>query len=571
MKKVQYFYLSAISLCFLTSSCNLDEVNPSGSTADAIWTSPEGFITAVNGAYVFQRSSLYQKEDGIFAFETGTDLWLPDANSDRSAQITKYASLTPGNTGQLRTIWREAYKGINQCNAGINRIEEAGFTNESEKNARLGELRFLRAFYNWHIVETWGGVDLRTEEVDGPELTAIRSPVNEFYDLIFEDLLFAAEHLPNSHGAEYSRATKKSALGLLARAYLSRAYYPDGGQEFFQRAQEVATAVIERQNEFQVSLWSSPHEIFDPANNRQNKEALYVISNSTNNALNLDDNANRTHSFFHMNYSAKIGLEMSMEYGHDGTRRVMPTRALLDMFDNNYDARYNAFFREIWICNQAYTWTREDAVANGKDPSIIGYTMRPGIDTALYVTKDDVPNKHMLPYTVVDRDSVYNVGNGRVNPGAGVNYPVLQKFMDPTRSSVNSQAGVLDLIVIRLAEMYMIAAEAAFQLGDLAVAVDNINVIRTRAANSETNSLAEMQVSAADITLDFILDERAREFCGEYQRWFDLKRTRTLGDRITRLNPDILNFQEHHYLRPVPQQDIDVLLNGDEFGQNPGY
>lgn len=80
-----------------------------------------------------------------------------------------------------------------------------------------------------------------------------------------------------------------------------------------------------------------------------------------------------------------------------------------------------------------------------------------------------------------------------------------------------------------------------------------------------------MQVSASDISLDFILDERAREFCGEFQRWFDLKRTGTLGDRISRFNPDITEFRPHHSLRPIPQIELDALLNGQDFGQNPGY
>jgi endonuclease/exonuclease/phosphatase family metal-dependent hydrolase len=54
-------------------------------------------------------------------------------------------------------------------------------------------------------------------------------------------------------------------------------------------------------------------------------------------------------------------------------------------------------------------------------------------------------------------------------------------------------------------------------------------------------------------------------------RWFDLKRTRTLVDRIRRFNPDVTAVQEVHLTRPVPQNEIDALTNGQEFGQTPGY
>jgi hypothetical protein len=73
------------------------------------------------------------------------------------------------------------------------------------------------------------------------------------------------------------------------------------------------------------------------------------------------------------------------------------------------------------------------------------------------------------------------------------------------------------------------------------------------------------------VTLDFILDERARELCGEFQRWFDLKRTGKLQSRIAAFNPDITNFNPNYSLRPVPLVEIQGLANGAVFGQNPGY
>jgi hypothetical protein len=84
--------------------------------------------------------------------------------------------------------------------------------------------------------------------------------------------------------------------------------------------------------------------------------------------------------------------------------------------------------------------------------------------------------------------------------------------------------------------------------------------------------VAEMQILPAQVTLDFILDERARELAGEQLRWFDLKRTNKLVERIKALNPDGAQFiQSFHVLRPIPQSQIDAVANKGEFTQNPGY
>lgn len=134
----------------------------------------------------------------------------------------------------------------------------------------------------------------------------------------------------------------------------------------------------------------------------------------------------------------------------------------------------------------------------------------------------------------------------------------------------NEAQSARDVFVIRLAEMYLIAAEAQMKLGNTQAAADNINILRTRAA--KPGRVATMQVLPAQITLDFILDERARELCGEQLRWYDLKRTGKLVERIKAYNPDnAVSIQPFHVLRPIPQTQIDAVTNKDVFKQNPGY
>lgn len=576
-----FFYGALVSLMSGVISCTkqLDEYNPSVSTADAAWSTPEGYVTAVNAAY-FEQRSWYGKEDGIFMSESGTDLWYNRDKNTYARQLTQYDGLSANDGNPNKAMWRDLWKAINQANAAINRIDQAGFTDQNERNKRLAEVRFLRGFYYWHIVEQWGGVMLRTTETQDPVYTATRSSIDDFYKLIISDLEFAAQNLPVDWGNEYSRASKKSALGFLARAYLSRAYYSSAAeaQTFFTKARNTAVDVINRQSELKVSLWTNYADLFNPAKNKlmgkANGEALYVVSNSVNPGLNYDDNGNRLFHVFAEAYPGKPGLVRSLAYGYESNRRLMPTLTLLNYYNETIDSRYDASFQEVWMANAptTFTWTSATATQYNKDASVIGKTIAPG-DTAMLITKNVVPDKRFRKYVVYDRDDVYNT-NGTIKNGN--NYVALKKFQDPDRSTPDVQAGTKDVIVMRLAEMYLIAAEAEFQLGNNAAAANYINVLRTRAA--KPGQTAAMQISAGDITADFILAERARELAGENSRWFDVKRMKngqngaeSFSAFIKRMNPDITKVDDFHRLRPIPIAEVQTLQNWQEFGQNPGY
>jgi len=581
MRKIKNTYIRgaivAIVLAVASTSCNLDEYNPSGSVPSDIWGTPEGFATAVNGAYSELRY-WYGKEDGLMMAEAGTDIW---ANKGWVSQLSKYSGLS-SQTNYIKSTWKSLYSGINVCNAGLDQIGNVPFTDDNQRKGYEGQLRFLRAFYYWHVVETWGNVVLREHATTTADATEKRSPVTDFYDLMISDLLTAVEYLPNDWKTEYGRASKKAALGFLAKVYLSRAYYGDAAT-YFAKARDAAKEVIARQAEFQVALKPNYADLWNSAaNNRAagkaGGEGLFVIANSLTPAYNYDANGNRIHATYQTPYNNYPGLTLTIENGLNGSNTspvMVPTEALLDMFDETMDSRYNGSFQTVWYANNAFTWTdaNKSTVYGGvpKDASVVGKALKVG-DTAMFTSKHPVPNNQLKPYLVFDLDSTYlNSKNGILNPRVG-NYPTLKKFRDYNRTSATTQPGYNDVIVLRLSEMYLIAAEAELQLSDPGAAADHINVIRTRAAiKTPVDHTADMQITAADVTLDFILDERAREFAGEHKRWFDLKRTKKLIDRV-KLNPDIpAALDENYYLRPVSIDELTNLNNAEEFGQNPGF
>ena len=127
-------------------------------------------------------------------------------------------------------------------------------------------------------------------------------------------------------------------------------------------------------------------------------------------------------------------------------------------------------------------------------------------------------------------------------------------------------------VIFRLGEVYLIAAEAALGLGNTTQAASFINVIRRRAASPSQK--ANYDITPGQVTLDFIMEERERELAGEFGRWYDLVRPGTdfFLRRVRLYNPHAAaNVQAKHALRPIPQSQIDGVIEGPKYPQNPGY
>lgn len=566
--------------------CSLEEYNPSGSTADIVFNTEVGMNSLVNAAYYNFGAQFYGREDIMFLFEGGTDLWFMGARGTYADQLLTYSEKLDATTGQIKNMWQRLYEIVNYANAGINRIDNVSYADPNVKLGKEGELRFIRAYAYWMIAEAFGGVTLRTTETSGVPLTAERSSLKDFYELIISDLERAAQILPYAQ-VDVGRADKKAAYGLLARTALTRASYLEyfennttEAKQYYQKALTAAQELINNQEKYGCKLYSKFEENFYPSNNKNNAEALWTITHSTNSALNPQNrNPNRLFRWYTAKYTGLCGmpsLEVT-EYGRDGASRMMPTKFLLNLFDEDIDSRYYGSFREAAVIPsnaKAYSWTTTDIARFEKSFEPGTVTLQPG-DTALLYTKKIIADKTTRKYGVKDINDTYN-SDGTISTNANNNpyYPSLNKFRDPDRTP-GSDAGTKNVIVMRFAEMYLIAAEASYKLKTTPGAETYINVLRSRAAiKSPIDYTAEMQVKSSDINIDFILDERARELAGEHLRWPDLKRTKQLEHRlgVGKQNPDIVAFNPlKHYVRPIPQAELDVLENAEEYGQNPGY
>ncbi|MDR1022988.1 MAG: RagB/SusD family nutrient uptake outer membrane protein [Prevotellaceae bacterium] len=614
MKAVKYVaaLLFAAGFAWGVGSCvaDLEEYNPSGSTADNLFGTESGHTGLVNICYSQLRKEFYGRENAAFISMLGTDIIHESRNRTDYSPAALYGSkLVPENSGLIKNCWERLYIPINDCNAAIERAVTAAYSSEALRRSREAEARFLRAFYYWHIVEQWGGVQLKLDETKAALTTATRSSVRDFYEkCILPDLEFAARDLPAVQ-ADHGRATKASAQGMLARMYLTWASHlqyfennPTEAEEYYRKAKAAADTIINNQGAFNVSLYDDVAEVFDPTNNKDNKEAMFVVSHSIQTGLNPQKAVNRLCTYFVSTYEKGMGVVQDKDNGYAVTE-FAPTRYLLELYGDS-DARYAAFFKEVWRCNDSTAtgrdWTETNVRLYGKDSTV--FAAGPDVptrfkrklefkvgDTVLYYTRKSVPNKATVRYAVRDIDDLYNPDGTFKGATSDNFFPQLRKYDDPLYLTIDgtSTSGRLDVILMRLAEMYLIAAEAQFHLtqnDNNPEAISYINELRRRAAiplGSTNNDVAPGEIAASGNGqggyLNFILDERARELCGELLRWYDLKRTKQLEHRLgpsssVHANPNVTLFdKEKHYVRPVPITFLQSINNAAEFGNNPNY
>ncbi|RAK70687.1 RagB/SusD family nutrient uptake outer membrane protein [Hymenobacter edaphi] len=567
-------------LALAATACKdqLDEYNPSGATAEAVFTTPEGFETAVNGAYTYNRN-IYGKESGYALLEMGTDLWTAGASNDVTAAsntrpqpaLMNYQGLTTDNVWVKNNLWTPCYQGINLVNQALKYIDRAGLST-ARRPAAEAELRFLRAWYYYHLVESFGPVPLRLEPTEGVVNTATRASVNEVYAQIFADLEFAVRNLPvtlalypaPATANDYGRITRPAAEAFAAKAYLSNGQY----QKAATYARKVTTAYTGQG----IRLVTSYASLWDFTNQR-NSEVLWAVNYSTN--LTFNAGSHTGHQWFLMKYDDQPGMVRDVANGLPGVR-YMPTRFLLDLYNEQNDARYLGSFKQAWIANSATNIPRWSAAEVAQNPALAPLLNQPKFavgDTAVLTTKRSIPTFDQLytrryRYKVYDIDDLYNP-NGSLR-GERRYYPSLRKFDDPTRATATVTESARDANMLRLGDVILLGAEAQVRLGRTDSAAYYVNLVRTRAALPGRS--AAMQVTPAQMTLDFVLDERARELAGEQVRWLDLKRTGKLMDRVRLYNPDAApSIQPFHALRPIPQSDIDAVTNKADFPQNPGY
>lgn len=636
--KIRVLGTAALAL-FLTASCSdiLDE-QPRSSYDPTFFKTEKGVEGGVTSMYAHLRyiyGQAYYYNSCLKGTDEATWGWSADGNF-KDADLSGVGNLT-ATTCRSDALWGTAFSNINTANGVIENGAEVG-VNES----LVSEARFFRAFDYFLLVQTFGGVplDLGSGKLKfniTPSRTSVRNTVPEVYTkAIFPDLLTAIENLP-ANPRVTGGVTKTVARLYLAKAYLTYAWWlknpnniptypecqrtdPDGHDAawYFQQAYDVAVTAIENPGPFglQESFWmvnAGPNdrnmEILLYADHTQEDEYYnggslsYGGGGAPDNFAGWMMNWNYTDARSADN-QAVINRIAEQCYGRPWTRMAPPLGVFTKTFaDKVNDSRYDGTFTTVYRGNWSTAGQNWESVTNANGMKV----------------KEREP---IFSFVFQDMDKIDYAGEGsKSNLGAGTLpgradwvlgldavgryvYPGLWK-LGPYRTDNGSGAGqpnagsTRPYNIAKFSELYLVAAEAAVEGAATQAgksARDLVNVLRARAgrwtySNAEYKEVdrdfsAEMTAATpATIDINYILDERSREFYGEGYRWFDLVRTQKWNEYADSYvicggkgdhNPQTYSrtIEAFHYLRPIPQGQLDGMEMTEEEKdayQNPGY
>ena len=603
MKKI-HSLLIVFTLLFCLSCGKILEENPQSQIVPSFFNSASGVLGGIAGVYNEIRGQ-WGTEGFSSEMQAGTDEFIQGASSG-GGPVHTFNGLNSTNFG---SAWAAAFTSINTIN-GVLKFGQNIDLPEATKKQYLAQAKFLRAFWYFYLVQTWGDVPLHTEFITLPSQSAKRDPAAEVYKLIIQDFTDAAANLPDKPTAPFlgKAATKPAALFFLAKAYLTRGWLTNSQADFAEAA-KISSDLIANKGTYGLDLWQDFGDAFVPAND-YGKETLFV-SDHSNDAkygyyrLGSGESGgfanNLTPWFTNWNYPNNSGINSFVNASgvlvNSGTsgmirdsyygrpyQRIRPNSVkqtsgvnagknyFLDQafVKRDIDSRFMNTFYTVYISNTAVTNTAN--AANNKRG--IGYTMQVGVDTAVLITDYEVVGAPQFNGTRPFKGIIAPPSLWKSDL-----YPAVKKHMDPSRGSNFNDPSTRPVVITRFSEVYLVGAEAYLQAGNKAKAAELLNVVRQRAAYRKTNTAAQnaaaaaaMTITADDVTVDFILDERSREFFGEWMRFQDLVRTKSLVRRIQAWNNEAAPYvKDFHMLRPIPQSQIDRTVEGPAFTQNTGY
>lgn len=543
-KQLKYMLLALLMMCVGTGCADfLEEYNPSAVT-DEFYNTKEGQEKLLVSVYSRFRDVFNTGELQYY----GTDLYMAVTEDPSERMFNGYDKTFNSTAPVVGDYWKNLYKIVQECNTLLHRCTPQ--TAGGDYASLTAQGRFLRVLAYYYLVETFGDVPLLTEENESLILKAERTPESAVYAFMLDELEGIKEALAMTT-VDKGRVTDAAVRHLLGKLYLTRAYKPYAGQNDFADAASAFESLLRATGSY--SLQPSFASLFDE-NNQGNSEVIWAIQ------YGLDKNyvggGNPQQALFGFNIVA-LEPDMFVKAQEDYSameRRYWVIPKVHELFtDPEADARYDATFqREFYINNPDHEdygklgiyfprWNDKSGINHGAKRF---YPFRENDDYSWY------PQSTALP----------------VMEAASDRMPILRKFKD-TKIQWGA-AGSREDVVFRLGDTYLLCAEACLGAGDKTRALELVNEIRRRAA---VDAAAYEKMKLTELTIDILMDERARELLGEHDRWFDLKRTQTLLTRVPAYNPLVVkygNLNKNHLVRPIPQDERNKV---EGLTQNEGY
>jgi hypothetical protein len=549
--KIKLYKIAFLLLVIFFVACSestLDEKPPHLITAETLYTTLDGLETGLNGAYSLIRMELCGNWYGAYImyfkamFQSATDNMTANWVQGYMLAIGTLwgTSNHPGNE-YFEPLIAWLYELVNATNTIIVRAE-LNLPDDEKRNRIIAEARAIRAWTYRHLTFIWGDVPLNLDEVQGSTIRSDweRSPVLDVRKQIIKDLVYAEKYItvePSKPG----RLTKGAVQHYLAEMYLVLRK-PDSAHYWANQAiNNPAYKLITARYGVKSKEPGTPFSdmFLDGNRNREegNTEALWVWQFDyaiPGGGVEPTVRAHHQGRFMDINMGGVVPLQITYERGGRGKAYTAPTKWGIDIYNDPKDDRgSNYIMRKYFILKNA-----EQNAPYPADKLPAGYKY--GDTLRLNWTKDLTAKTW--------RQAAW---------------PYSRKTEGTDPNNVTLSPNFEDYIEVRLADTYLLKAEAEFKLGRPADAAQTINVIRRRSNASD--------ITSADINMDFILDERSRELFIEEDRRHTLLRTGKWYERTKAYNHfGGENIALRDTLFPIPQIVIDANLT-KTMTQNPGF
>ena len=644
-KSIKYILAAGLVCCGLNTftSCSsvLDE-QPRAQFDPTFFNTKAGIEGGLTSLYAHLR---YFYGNGYYlnTLETGTDEYtygqsadgnFKDADLSGAGEMKSTSSVAGG-------AWGTLFANINTCSGVIENGEAAGMD-----ASLLAEAYFFRAFDYFILVQTYGGVplDLGAGELKfntSTTRTSVRNTVPEVYTkCIFPDLEKAVQNLPDNPRLT-GTATKNLARLYLSKAYLTYAWWLENpnniptfpectrdasqAQSYFQKAYDMAKQAIDNPGPYK--LQPTFYDVNVATNDRNSEIMLYADHDEDEKYGNGGAGygwggggspENFAYWMTTWNYTEMIAKGSSGNTISPVQREAVqalgrPWTRMAPIADNfmeggvweddvkAIDSRYDATFTLRYHTN----WKK----SGGADEYVFGANGEKVYPNEVYFSWVPESEDSKINYTGADGKLGFGEMAGRPDFVVAVNHISRKKFPINWKLGIyrtDNDGGLGSKVnggsprpwnIAKFSEFYLIGAEAAVKLGNQAQAREWVNVLRARAGKQTFNQNDNVPVSVdhtaemlaatpATITIDFILDERSREFWGEGYRWFDLVRTQKWAERAGTYriagsgytDKDLETVKRDipagYYIRPIPQGQLDGMEMTPEEKQayqNPAY